>query len=76
MYTKNKEKIINLRVSEDDYNEINQIAQHFGKTTSNYLRQIIQQNIVTNKLAQTIVNNTNEKELKDIVRCLGEPYEN
>lgn len=71
MYAKNKTKILTMRISEEDYQELEKVSNLFGMSLSKYIRQMIQQNIITNRLAKTIVNNTSEEELKNIVNSLG-----
>lgn len=67
MYLKDKTKTINLRISEEDYNEMKQNADVNGISLSKYIRQVIQQNLITCRLAKKIIDNTNKEELKTFI---------
>lgn len=71
MYLKDKTKSINLRISEEDYNEMKGYADVYGMTISKYLRQVIQQNLVGCRLAKKIVDNSNKEELKGLLENFG-----
>ncbi len=41
----NKNKVLQLRISEEDYNQLKQVAYTFGTTPSKWVRQMIQMSI-------------------------------
>lgn len=67
MYMKDKTKSINIRVSEDDYNEMMGYAEIYGLNMSKYLRQVIQQNLISTRLAKKLADNSTKEELKEFV---------
>ena len=74
MYTKDKNKSINIRINNDDYDKLTELAKLFDMTTSQYIRQIIEQNLIANKIAKSFVDNTTKEELDILLK--GASYAN
>lgn len=49
MLTENKTRIVRTRMTENDYNALNTIAEHIGMTVSEYVRLLVQRAIATAK---------------------------
>lgn len=64
MLTKPKTKTIQVRVTEDDYEYLKEMAYMMGTDASKYVRQVIQMSINAAKAAKAAIEKENEK-MKD-----------
>lgn len=58
MYTKNKNKMIHFRLSDNDYNDLYELSKHYKLSVSQFSRQILTMYLAERRIVHNANNET------------------